>query len=122
MVEFVLISVLLVMLLFAVLQVAVLFYARNVIAASAADGARYAAASNMAPAAGGTRAEAEISQGLTARLSQGVPCAGTISLDEQSGLTTTMVRCTGRIRSIFLPFGAFVRIDVTARALTEPSS
>lgn len=117
-----LISVLLVMLLFAVLQVALLFYARNVIAASAADGARYAAASNMAPVAGGTRAEAEISQGLTSRLSHGVPCAGTISRDEQSGLATTMVRCTGRIRSVFLPFGEFVSIDVTARALTEPPS
>ena len=51
-------SVLLLMLLFGVLQVAVYFYARNVAAASAADAARYAAAEGIDPAAGAARAPA----------------------------------------------------------------
>ena len=45
--EFVMISVLLIFLLFAVLQVAILLYVRTIVAASAADGARYAASSNV---------------------------------------------------------------------------
>ena len=54
-VEFVLVSVLLVLLLFGVLQVGVYFYARNIVAASAADAARYAAAAGVDPDAGAGR-------------------------------------------------------------------
>ena len=59
-IEFVMMSVLLVFLLFAVLQVAVYFYARNIVAASAADAARYAANAGVDPASGGPRADALI--------------------------------------------------------------
>jgi Flp pilus assembly protein TadG len=121
-VEFVLVSVLLVFLLFAILQVAVLFYARNIVAASAADGARYAASSNQDASLGGRRASAEIGGALTNGVAHDVPCVGSADVDGASGLPTTVVRCTGQIRSIFLPFGAFVHLDATARALTEPAS
>jgi Flp pilus assembly protein TadG len=116
------ISTLLVFLLFAVLQVAVLFYVRNIVAASAADGARYAATSNQSPASGGTRASARISSTLSTEVGRDVPCTGRADIDAPSGLPTTVVRCQGSIKSIFLPFGALVRISVTARALTEPVS
>jgi Flp pilus assembly protein TadG len=116
------ISVLLIFLLFAVLQVAVLFYVRNIVAASAAEGARYAATSNMQPSAGGTRASQRIANSLSGQVGHDVPCAATVGVDAQSGLSTTIVHCEGSIKSIFLPFGAFVHIDVTARALTESPS
>ena len=122
MVEFVMISVLLIFLLFAVLQVAVLFYVRNIVAASAADGAHYAATSNQPVEAGGERATSRIDASLTGASAHGIRCVGTASVDQPSGLPTTVVHCEGRIKSIFLPFGAFVHITVTARALTEPSS
>jgi hypothetical protein len=51
--------------LFAVLQVAVFFYVRNVVAASAADGARFAAAAGVDYARGGFRASDLVGKGLT---------------------------------------------------------
>lgn len=120
--EFVMISVLLVFLLFAVLQIAVLLYVRAIVAASAADGARYAASSNVAAAAGATRATTEVSNSLSSTVARSVPCAGSIGADPASGLQTTVVHCAGTIKSIFLPLASVVRIDVTARSLTEPPS
>ena len=51
-IEFVMMIVLLVLVLFGVLQVAVYCYARNIVAAAAADGARYAASLGVDPGAG----------------------------------------------------------------------
>jgi Flp pilus assembly protein TadG len=120
--EFVMISVLLIFLLFAVLQVAILLYVRTIVAASAADGARYAASSNVAASAGADRATTEVSKSLSGLVARSVPCAGSISADPVSGLQTTVVHCSGTIKSIFLPLASVVRIDVTARSLTEPPS
>ena len=67
-------SVLLVFRLFAVLQVAVFFYVRNVVAASAADGARFAAAAGVDYARGGFRASDLVGKGLTEDVAH--PCSG----------------------------------------------
>ncbi len=101
------ISVLLALLLFAVLQVAVLFYVRNIVAASAANGARYAATSNTEPTEGGRHASAQISTALSGSVGRDVPCTGRIGIDGGSGVSTTIVQCEGSIKSIFLPLGAF---------------
>jgi hypothetical protein len=119
-VEFSMITVLLVFLLFAVLQVAALFYIRSVTAAAAADGARYAANADVDPIAGGPRASALIAHGVGSRLSGQLPCAGQAVPDPASGLVAAEVRCQGRIRSLLLPLGAFVRVEVTARSLKDP--
>ena len=118
-VEFVMISVLLVFLLFAVLQVAAVFYVRNVIAAAASDAARYAASAGADPARGGTRANDLISTGLSAGVSAQVPCSGTVSTDARSGLAVVQVSCTGKIRSLLLPLAAFTSIHVVAHSLQE---
>ena len=118
MVEFVLISVLLIMLLFGVLQVAALFYVRSVTASAAADGARYAANSDVEPSAGGQRAHELIGRGLGHRLADHLPCTGQTARDGQ--VQVAQVHCTGRIRSLLLPIGAFVKVDVTARSLKDP--
>jgi hypothetical protein len=120
MVEFSMITVLLVFLLFAVLQVAALFYVRSVTAAAAADGARFAANADVDPAAGGSRASALIAHGVGGRLAGQLPCVGSAVPDPGSGLVAAEVHCQGRIRSLLLPIGAFVRVDITARSFKDP--
>lgn len=117
--EFAMISVLLVFVLFAVLQVAVYSYVRNVVAASAADGARFAAASGVDYARGGLRASDLVGHGLTDGVARDVPCVGRPGADPASGLPLAIVRCAGHIRSVFLPIGALLRIDVTSSVLKE---
>lgn len=118
-VEFVMISVLMVFLLFAVVQVAAVFYVRNIVAASASDAARYASASGVDVGAGGARANGSISDALSPSLSARVPCASRADTDPASGLPVVRVECTGHITSLLLPVGAFVRIDVVARSIRE---
>jgi Flp pilus assembly protein TadG len=115
-IDFVMMSVLLVMLLLAVLQVAVYFYARNVIAASAADAARYAAAEGVDARAGAVRAEQLIRR--STRLAA-VHCTSGPGRDTASGLTTSTVHCTGRVRVLFLPLELPLTIDVRASVLKE---
>ena len=94
--EFVMISVLLVFLLFAVVQVAVLFYVRNVVAASAADGARYAASSNVDR--GRRRHSGHRRRGSArsrARLRARSRAPARSARDPASGLQTTVVHCAG---------------------------
>lgn len=112
------IAVLLMFLLFAVLQVAVYFYVRNIVQSSAAAGARFAANQGVDYAQGAERANALMRQGLSAAMSHGVPCRGHGSTDP-SGLPLAVVHCGGHVKSIFLPIGRMISIDVTARALKE---
>jgi Flp pilus assembly protein TadG len=118
-IEFVLMTILLVTLLFAVLQVAVYFYARNVAAASAADAARYAAAEGIASGAGGPRAEQLIRHGLAVGDASAIRCTGSHGRDAASGLQVTTVRCVGRVRAFFAPLAGALHIDVRASVLTE---
>jgi Flp pilus assembly protein TadG len=118
-VEFVLISVLLVLLLFGVLQVGVFFYARNIVAASAADAARYAASAGASPSAGAARAEQLISDGLGGGQAGAIRCTGGTTTDPDSGLPVTTVHCSGRIRALLAPIDLPLRMDTTSSALTE---
>lgn len=118
-VDFVLISVLLIFLLLGVLQTAVYFYARNVVAASAADAARYAAAAGLDPAVGGRRAERLVRAGLDDADASSIRCTGAAGVDAASGLATATVRCVGRLRLLFLPIHLPLTIDVTSAALKE---
>ncbi|PZS16361.1 MAG: pilus assembly protein TadE [Pseudonocardiales bacterium] len=118
-VDFVLISVLLVFLLFAVLQVAVYCYVRNIVAASAADAARYAANAGVDPAAGGQRAGELIREGIGAGQAGLIPCRGSTATDSTSGLAVATVHCRGRLKVTFLPLDLPLRIDVTSSSLKE---
>jgi Flp pilus assembly protein TadG len=118
-VEFVLISVLLVLLLFGVLQVGVYYYARNIVAASAADAARYAASAGVSPSAGGARAEALISDGLGSAQARAIKCTGTSGTDARSGLPVTTVRCVGRVRALLIATDLPLQVDLTSSALKE---
>jgi Flp pilus assembly protein TadG len=116
-VEFVMISVLLVLLLFGVLQVGVYFYARNIVAASAADAARYAASAGTPASAGGVRAEQLIADGLGT--SAGITCTGARGIDASSHLPVTIVHCVGTVKALLAPGHLPLRIDTTSSALTE---
>jgi TadE-like protein len=118
-VEFCLMSVLLVMLLFAVVQVAALFYVRSVAASAAADGARYAANAGVSPQAGGERASTLLGRALSPGMARRLPCAGFLIAEAGSGLGTTEVRCRGTISSVFLPIGALVTVDVSGQSLKD---
>jgi Flp pilus assembly protein TadG len=118
-VEFVLISVLLVLLLFGVLQVGVYFYARNIVSASAADAARYAASAGMAPSAGAARAKELIARGLGSAQARDVRCTSGSGTDPKSGLPVVTVRCTGRVRALLVAIDLPLRVDLTASALKE---
>ncbi len=115
-VEFVLISVLLILLLFGVLQVAVYFYARNIVAASAADAARYAAAAGVPPGAGAARAEQLIKDGLGA---SDITCTSAPGVDAQTQLPVTTVRCTGTVKALLAPVDIPLHIDLRSSALKE---
>jgi Flp pilus assembly protein TadG len=118
-VDFVMMSILLIMLLFGVLQVAVYFYARNVVAASAADAARYAAAESVDVAAGAQRADQLVHQGLDERDASSIRCSGRLDRDAATGLPVTTVRCTGRVRLLFSPLAMPLTIDVRSSVLKE---
>lgn len=112
------VTVLLVFLVFAVLQVVVYLYVRNIVQASAAAGARYAANQGVGYAAGGEQASALVRQGSGATIARNVPCRGSPGRDV-SGLPLAVVHCGGHVESIFLPLGRVLSIDVTARVLKE---
>jgi Flp pilus assembly protein TadG len=118
-VDFVMISILLVMVLLGVLQVAIYFYARNVAAAAAADAARYAASQGVDPRDGAQRATQLIHQGLDEGDASAITCTGKATRDGGSGLPVTTVHCQGRIRLLFLPLHLPLTIDVRSSVLRE---
>jgi len=117
--EFVLVAVLLLFLFFGVMQVGVYLYVRTVVAAAAADGARYGANADVTPAAGAARARALIGSGLAGEVASGVPCSGSARSDAASGLRIVTVRCAGNLKAFFLPLSVPLRIDVRSSALRE---
>ncbi|MDP9239732.1 MAG: pilus assembly protein [Actinomycetota bacterium] len=116
--EFVLVSVLLMMLLLGVLQVGVYLHVRNVVAASAAEGARYGANADIDPAAGGSRATEIIGRSLGARTAAEVPC-GAAAEPGPDGAELVAVKCRGALPVFFAPLGRLLTMKVTARALKE---
>jgi hypothetical protein len=118
-VEFVLLSVLLITLLFVVLQIAVWFYARNIVASAAADGARYAATAGGTSGTGSGRAHGLIDDGLSAHAASAIPCTDSLAVDAASGLPTASVHCRGRLKMVLLPFDIPLTIDVHSSAFVE---
>jgi Flp pilus assembly protein TadG len=116
-VEFVLLAVLLVLLLFVVLEIAVWFYARNIVASAAADAARYAA--TTPGGTGARRARELIDEGLNASAAGQIPCVESVGVD--SGLPTTTVHCRGRLQMVLLPFDIPLTIDVHSTSFVEGS-
>jgi len=117
-VDFVLVGVLVVALLLAVLQVAVYVHLRNVIVASAQQGARYAANADVPVEAGAGRTLEIVGQATSARTAAGLACESVQEVDG-TGLTLIVVRCAGEVPSLFAPLGDLLPLSATGRAVEE---
>ena len=113
------VSILLIALLLAVVQVGIYVHVRNIVAASAAEGARFAANADVSdPTVGGPVAKQIIADSLSARAAAGMHCVGRNDTGN-GGLPLVAVRCTGSVPLIFSWLGSLPVLDVTARALRE---
>ena len=117
-VDFVLVGVLVVALLLAVLQVAVYVHVRNVVVASAQEGARYAANADVPAAAGAGRTLEVVGNATSARTAAGLSCTSAQEVDD-SGLVLVVVRCTGAVPSLFAALGDLLPLEATGRAVEE---
>ena len=117
-VDFVMISLLIVMLLLAVLQVAVYVHVRNVVTASAQEGARYAANADVDSGLGAARTVEVVARATSNQTAQGLVCASGEELDA-SGLTLVVVHCNGAIPALLASLGNLLPLDVTGRAVKE---
>lgn len=116
-VEFVLVTVLLLALFLIVVQVGVALHVRNVLTASAAEGARFGAAADRSPDEGAARAKEAIAQALGNTIANSMDCrpvAG-VAVD---GAPVVDIRCTGPLPVVFLPAGP-LSITVHGHALEE---
>ncbi len=117
-VDFVLVSVLIVVLLLAVLQVAVYVHVRNVVTASAQEGARYAANADVDSALGAARTVEVVAGATSEQTAEGLACTSTEETDP-SGLTLVVVRCSGSVPSLLADLGNLLPLEVTGRAIKE---
>ena len=117
-VDFVLVGVLVVALLLAVLQVAVYVHLRNVVVASAQQGARYAANVDVPVEAGAARTLEIVGQATSAGTAAGLACESVQEVDD-SGLTLVVVRCVGAVPSLFAPLGDLLPLSATGRSVAE---
>ncbi len=117
-VEFVLISALVMGLLLAVLQVAVYVHVRNVVAASAQEGARYAANADVDSGSGAPRALDIVGRALGGSTADGLRCDSGEQLDS-TGLVLVVVECTGAVPALFGALGDLLPVNATGRAIKE---
>ncbi len=117
-VEFVLVSILVVVLLLAVLQVAVYVHVRNVVTASAQEGARFAANADVDSSIGAGRAVEVVAGATSEGTAAGLSCTSTEETDP-SGLTLVVVRCSGAVPSLLADLGNLLPLEVTGRAVKE---
>ena len=118
-VDFVLVSVLILGLLLAVLQVAVYVHVRNVVTASAQAGARYAANADVPSEAGAARTVEIVGRATSERTAGGLSCSSTEEVEADSGLTLVVVRCAGSVPSLVPALGNLLPLSVTGRSVRE---
>jgi len=116
-VDFVLVSVLLIALFLLVLQVGLVLHVRNVLVASAAEGARYGANADRTPDEGAAHAQQVIADALGQRVAASMTCEP-VAGEEVDGQPVIDVRCTGPMPIVFLPTGAF-SLTVHGHAIEE---
>ncbi|GAB4081753.1 TadE/TadG family type IV pilus assembly protein [Modestobacter muralis] len=117
-VDFVMVSVLVVALLMAVLQVAVYVHLRNVVVASAQEGARYGANADVPAAAGADRTLQIVGRATSPATAAGLACESVQEVDP-TGLPLVVVRCVGQVPSLFAALGDLLPLSATGRAVEE---
>jgi Flp pilus assembly protein TadG len=116
-VDFVLVSILVLTLFLLVFQVGVVFHVRNVLVASAAEGARYGANADRTPEDGALRAKRVIADALGSRVANAMTCTPYPG-QEVDGQPVVEIRCTGPIPLVFLPMGS-VTLTIKGHAIEE---
>jgi Flp pilus assembly protein TadG len=116
-VDFVLVSLLVLALFLVVFQVGVVLHVRTVLVASAAEGARYGAAADRDPEEGAARAQEAIAQALGGRIARSMDCRAVPGADV-GGAPVVEIRCSGPLPVVFLPAGPLT-ITVRGHALEE---
>ena len=109
-------------LLLAVLQVAVYVHVRNVVTASAQEGARFAANADVDSAAGAGRTVQMVARATSPGTAEALTCSSVEEVDGGSGLTLVVVRCSGAVPSLFGALGDVLPVRVTGRAVKEGAS
>ena len=117
-VDFVLVSVLVLTLLLAVLQVAVYVHVRNVVTASAQEGARFAANADVDSTLGAARTVETVARATSPRTAAGLTCTSGEETDA-TGLRVVVVRCSGSVPSLLAALGDLLPLTATGRALKE---
>lgn len=117
-VDFVMISVLIVTLLLAVLQIAVYVHVRNVVTASAQAGARYAANADVDSRLGAARTVDVVARATTEQTAAGLVCTSQEDVDI-SGVTLVVVSCSGSVPTLLADLGRLLPLKVTGRAVKE---
>lgn len=117
-VDFVLVSVLVLTLLLAVLQVAVYVHLRNVVTASAQEGARFAANADVDSRLGAARTVEIVARATSSRTAAGLSCFSGDEADA-SGLAVVVVRCSGSVPPLLASIGHVLPLTATGRALKE---
>jgi Flp pilus assembly protein TadG len=117
-VDFVMVSLLIVALLLAVLQVAVYVHVRNVVTASAQEGARFAANADVDSGSGAARTVEVVARATSTQTAGGLSCTSAEEVDG-SGLTLVVVRCSGSVPSLVAALGNLLPLEVTGRAVKE---
>ena len=112
------VSMLIVTLLLAVLQVAVYVHVRNVVTASAQEGARFAANADVDSSLGAGRTVEVVAGATSEQTAEGLRCTSEEETDT-SGLTLVIVRCTGAVPSLLVDLGNLLPLEVTGRAVKE---
>lgn len=112
--EFVLVSVLLLLVFSVVLQLGLALWTRNTLIAAAQEGARMAARADATPAMGQARTQQVIRAQLADRYADDV----TVGRESADGVQTVSVRVRAPL-PVLGPFGPDRALDVTGRAFAE---
>lgn len=115
-VDFVLVTVVLLPLVLGVLHLALVLHVRNTLTAAASDGARLAATVDRGPADGVRRTRDQIAGALSARFARDVTARAT-AVDGQPGIEV-------RVVAVVPPLGLWgpaTRLEMTGHAVEEPA-
>ncbi len=113
-VDFVLVSLVLIPLVLAIVQLALVLHVRNTLTAAATEGARYAATIDRSPAEGAARTKAQISGAIAARFASAVTARQTMV----NGVPEVEVSVNARVPALGL-WGPAVHLKVSGHAVKE---
>lgn len=115
-VEFILVGTLLLFLFLGILQVGLVLYVRNTLAADAAEGARHAANLGVTAADGGPYAQSLIARTIPGRTD--TTCTG-VDVDGPDATALVQVTCKVVVPLVLVPLGDGVTLTVTGHAVKE---